>query len=308
MALPAAPLPWPGDAPHLAGKYVHGKANMTRWSPSSTLPLQHEPTAAWRLSLVAAILIAGMSLVGLVFSAQLYPSAELVHSFVSNDAANLVIGLPILLGAQWLARRGKWIGLLCWPGALLYSLYNYVAYIFGTPFGLATAFYLAIVLISAYALFDLLQAIDAQEVMVRLAGIVPVKTGGVLLLAFGGLFFFQALSILAGSLNNLASLPLPELGVLIADLVLSLGWIAGGALLFLGKPLGYASALGLLFAACALIIGLILVLFLQPVLTTAPFSPSDAITVFMLGLIVFIPFWLFARPVLAVDRSLVEGS
>lgn len=276
---------------------------MTRWLPSSTLPLLHEPTTAWRLSLVAAILMAGMSLVGLVFSAWVYPTPEQVQSFVSNDVATLVLGLPILLGTMWLTRRGKWIGLLCWPGALLYSLYNYLAYVFGTPFGLATAVYLAIVLICAYALFDLLKAIDAQEVRVRLAGLVPVKTGGVLLLAFGGLFFFQALSILAGSLTNLAALPLPELGVLIADLVLSLGWMAGGALLFLGKPSGYASALGLLFAASTLIIGLILVLFLQPVLTEAPFAPSDAITVFILGLIVFIPFWLFARPVLAVDRA-----
>jgi hypothetical protein len=37
---------------------------------------------------------------------------------VANNVGNLVIGLAILLGAMGLARRGRLIGLLFWPGAL----------------------------------------------------------------------------------------------------------------------------------------------------------------------------------------------
>jgi hypothetical protein len=35
-----------------------------------------------------------------------------------------MIGLPILRGSMGLARRGKLLGLLLWPGALFYVLYH----------------------------------------------------------------------------------------------------------------------------------------------------------------------------------------
>jgi hypothetical protein len=50
---------------------------------------------------------------------------------------NLLIGLPILLGSMWLARRGQLIGLFLWPGALLFVLYNDIIYVFAMPINLA---------------------------------------------------------------------------------------------------------------------------------------------------------------------------
>ena len=58
----------------------------------------------------------------------------LVPGFLAQDAYNLVVGLPILLASLWLARRGSFIGLLLWPGALFYMLYTYALYLVGAPF------------------------------------------------------------------------------------------------------------------------------------------------------------------------------
>jgi hypothetical protein len=94
----------------------------------NTLPITRDLTFAYRGSLIVAILMAVVSAAGLMFgSAGLYGAdpkfavgvteAEaglLVPGFLAQDAYNLVVGLPILLGSLWLARRGSLIGLLLW--------------------------------------------------------------------------------------------------------------------------------------------------------------------------------------------------
>jgi len=74
--------------------------------------------------------MAAASVAGLMYRTTIYPTDELLRTFVSNDVVNLFIGLPILLGSMWLARRGQLLGLLCWPGALFFVLYNYIVYVF----------------------------------------------------------------------------------------------------------------------------------------------------------------------------------
>jgi hypothetical protein len=94
-------------------------------------------------------------------------------------------------------------------------------------------------------------------------------------------------------------LPISEISVLIADIVISIFFIAGGCLLLRRSSLGYVSGLGLLFVASMLFISLIMVLLLQPVLTNAPFVLVDIIVVSIMGLICFIPFGFFVREVVA---------
>jgi hypothetical protein len=89
------------------------------------------------------------------------------------------------------------------------------------------------------------------------------------------------------------------MGLLIADSALSFPMIGGGILLIRRKPLGYTGGLGLLFAASALFIGLIMALVLQPVFTDDPFVLIDVVVVFVMGLIFFVPFGLFLRGVKA---------
>jgi len=268
-------------------------------SHSGHLPVKHDLIIVYVLSLVGAILMAVVSLGGLLYPSTFYPTDELLQSFFANDVVNLLIGLPILLGSMWLVRHGKLVGLLLWPGALLYVLYTYIAYVFGIPFSLLTFVYLVLVLVSTYCVFDLLKSIDRKSVQERISEGVPVRTAGGVLIVFGVLFTFRAFSMIADASTNQTMLPSSELGVLIADIVISILFVAGGSLLLRRSSLGYVSGLGLLFVGSMLFIGLIMVLLLQPVLTDATFVPVDVIVVFIMGLICFIPFGVFARKVVA---------
>ena len=99
---------------------------------------------------------------------------------------------------------------------------------------------------------------------------------------------------------------MPDIGVAIADLILSTLLFIGGFLLFRRRPLGYVSGMGLLFATSALFIGVILVVLLQPILTTAPFVLEDLIVLFGMGLICLIPTGLFLRGVVS-ERNNIEN-
>ena len=80
------------------------------------LPVRRDLTLSYALSFAIAILMAVASVAGLLRRTAIYPTDELLRSFVPNDVVNTLIGLPILLGSMWLARRGKLIGLLFWSG------------------------------------------------------------------------------------------------------------------------------------------------------------------------------------------------
>jgi hypothetical protein len=267
---------------------------------SSKIPVRRNLTLAYALSLITGLLMAVVSLAGLLFQTSLYPTSELRQTFIANEVVNLFIGLPVLLVSMWLARRGRLAGLLLWPGALLYVLYNYIAYVIGMPLGWISLVYLALVLLSAYVIIFLLRAIDKSSVQQQIAGFVPVKLSGWVLVLLGCLFFLRALSLIIQASKGQMILPMSGLGVLVADIILSACWIVGGVLLLLHKPLGYASGLGLLFSGSMLFIALILFLMLGPLLTEAPFAPADVMMVFSLGMISFLPFFLFLRGVISI--------
>lgn len=262
----------------------------------SRIPLRQGFKTVRNGSILLAALMGLMSLAGLVFPNAIYPSEELTRTFLANDLVNLILGLPILLVTMRLARRGSLLGLLTWPGALLYSLYNYTAYIFSIPPGWITAVNLVIVLLSAYLIVIIFKDIDGDWVQGQIAGKVPEGLGGWVLVLFGVAFVLRTIGSFAGG-----SPPLTEVGVLIADLVLSTAWIAGGVLLLRQKPLGYASGTGLLFAGAALFTGLILFLLLQPIITDAPFDLAAVVTVLVMSLVCFAPFGLFVRGVMGKE-------
>ena len=117
---------------------------------STSLPTRRNLTLIYALSFVIAILMAVASLTGLLYRTVVYPTDELLESFVPTDVVNLLIGLPILLGSMGLARRGRLIGLLLWPGALFFVLYNYMVYLFAMPLNVAFLLHLTLVTLSAY--------------------------------------------------------------------------------------------------------------------------------------------------------------
>jgi hypothetical protein len=111
-----------------------------------------------------------LSLAGLIFPSKIYPSEALFQTFMTNDVINLIVGIPILVGSIWLTGREQLAGLLLWPGALLFVIYNYIAYMIGIPFSALTLASLALILLSAYIIIDLLKTIDDQTVQEKLSG------------------------------------------------------------------------------------------------------------------------------------------
>ncbi len=174
----------------------------SRLKPSAGPPIRRNLAVASILTLAIAILVAGVSTVGLMAgSVGLYGDAEaarrvltstagvLVPGFAAHDALNLVIGLPGLLGVLWLVRRGSLIGLLLWPGALFYVLYTYTTYVVGAPFSLLFLPHVTLVVLSAYTTIVVLTSIDGGRQ--KLAGLVPARTVGGILVALGLLTLAQ---------------------------------------------------------------------------------------------------------------------
>jgi len=264
------------------------------------------PTPAYAVSLVAAVLMAAMCAIGLLWSASVYPADEFRKAFVPNDAAGLVIGLPVLLGSMLLARRGRLIGLLLWPGALLFILYNYLVYAFCMPWNAAYLAYLALILTSAAALVLLARAVDFGAVRERLAGAVPNRLCGGILAALGALYLLLA----AGSiLRAVIAGPLmtdTALAVSLADLAVSPVWIAGGVLLWLRKPAGYAAGLGLMFSLTMLFVGLLFIFILEPFLAGTAFRWADSLVILVMSLVIVVPMGMYIRGV--VRKNGMTGS
>jgi hypothetical protein len=266
------------------------------------LPIRCDLTLSYVLSLAIAILMAVASVAGLLRRTVIYPTDELLRAFVPNDVVNILIGLPILLGSMCLARRDKLIGLLFWPGALFYVLYNYLIYVFAMPLNVAFLLHLVLVTMSVYTLIGLIAGIDGKPVSQRLAGTVPERLAGGVLAGLGLLFLLQVIGAILTSLSSQTSVAETELALHVSDFMIAPALIIGGVLLWQRKEFGYVIGLGLLFQISMLFIALIVVLLLQPLLTTAPFALVDVIVVAIMGLVCFVPFGIYVRGVAATGK------
>jgi len=267
----------------------------TRPSVRPALPLTRDLSPCYAASLAIAIIMAAASVAGLAGGARVYPDDALVRAFVPNDVANLCIGLPILLASMWLAWRGRLVGLLCWPGALFYVLYNYLVYVHAMPLNAAFVAHLALVTLSIYTLIALVASIDGHAVQSRLQGAVPERLAGAVLVTLGVLFLAQAGGSLMTALTAQAGMPDSDMALHSADAVISPALIIGGVLLWRKQALGYVAGLGLLFQTTMLFVALILFLVLQPVLTSAAFRPADVLVIATMGLVPIAPLVLYAR-------------
>jgi hypothetical protein len=255
------------------------------------------------LSSLAAALMTLLSLAGLLFSDLVYPSADVRQAFVSNDLVNLVIGLPVLLGSIWLARRGRLLGLLFWPGALLYVTYNSIAYTFAGRGSWMFLPYLTLAVLSAAVTVMLFRRMDARTIRERLDGGVPARLAGGVLAGFGVLFFVWRLILLIQHLTGRAALPETELATVVADLIICPLWVAGGVQLWRKQAWGYVSGVGLLFQASMLFVALLVYFLLQPLLAGVPFPVDDFIAVAGMSLVCFAPFGLFVRGILRGEEA-----
>jgi len=267
------------------------------------LPVTRDLTLAYAISLAVALLMTVASVAGLSYRAAIYPTDELLLSFIPNDVLNLVVGLPILLGSMWLARRGKLIGLLCWPGALFYVLYVYVLYLIGMPFNGLFLPYLLLVPLSAYTIIGIVASIDGEAVRQRLSGVVPARTAGGVLAGLAILLIVRQTAIIVAALTDQTPVDTLERMLWIDDVTVGCpALLAGGVLLWRRKALGYVAGAGLLLGYGVLAVGLIPVMVFQALTTASPVDVAGIVVVLVMGAICFIPFAFFVRGA-ASDRS-----
>ena len=267
--------------------------------PSDRLPVTGDLTLICGVSLAVALTMAVASVAGLACPGHLYPTVELRRSFMPNDVVHLTIGLPSLLGAMWLSRRGQLLGLLLWPGTLLYVVYNAIAYALALPLNLGLLLWFLLLTSSAYAIIALVAAIDGQAVKQQLKDTVPERMAGAVLVILGAAFFLRVIGVMVQALIGSTALVDGDLAVLASDLLTAPAWVIGGIFLWRREPLGYAAGTALLFLISTLFVGLIVFMLVQPLLTYAPFRLVDVLVIFVMGLITFIPTGLFVRGVMS---------
>ena len=260
-----------------------------------SLPVTASLRWLFLFSLLIVLVTAVTALAGLLYPDTFYPTEELQQTALANDLLTLIIGLPLLLGSIWLAWRGKLIGLLFWPGAIFYGLYNYFIYLFAMPLTVMYPLYLVIVTLSIYTTIGLVASIDGNTVKEKLNGRIPVRFGGGVLIGFGVLFILRTLGEMGTALSQQTIIARPELALLVADFIMSGAFVLGGVLLWQKRPLGFVGGTGLLFQASMLFVGVIAIVVLQPILTSAPFVLGDLVVLSVMGLICFVPFALFVR-------------
>ena len=262
---------------------------------TSQLPVRKSISQIYTLSIVVTFLMTLASLAGLFFRSSIYPTEDLRHSLVSTDVVNLFIVLPFLFGSMVLARRGKLIGLLFWPGALFIVTYHYIAYAVAMPFIWQFVLYLVLIFLSAYTIYGLLSYVDATTVREQLMGKVPERFAGGVLAGFGALFFVWRGVLLMQTIIGSAVISKPEFVTAIADVLLAPAWVIGGVSLWRKQAFGYVVGAGLLFQLSMLFIGLFVYFGLQPYIAGVPFPMDDFVAVFIMSLVCFIPFGLFVR-------------
>jgi hypothetical protein len=252
------------------------------------LPLRRDLSLAYAASLVVALIMSVASVAGLVSVQRVYPGIDLNFAalFVGQDALNLIVALPILLGAMWLSRRGSLIGLLLWPGILFYVLYDYGYYVLGAPFNAFFLIYIALMTLSAYAMIAVLLSLDASAVRDQLtAAIHPRLVGGFLAglaVLFTALWTTLVVSALIGG-TEFGTIPRV---VTTLDLTIQLpALFVGGILLIRRQPLGFLVAPGLLLQASAYLAGLSAVTVLQESLMGQPFDAVAVVPGVLVGVI-----------------------
>jgi hypothetical protein len=219
-------------------------------SAAPALPVTRDLRPVYAASLLTALLLGAASLAGLAGDpAGLYGTGSpLVQVSRGGDTANLLLGLPVLLGSMWLSSRGSLGGLLLWPGALFYVLYTDALYLVGAPFNALFLVYVALVTLSGWTLVGLVACVDLDGARRRLAAAPARGVGAALvviaLLAYAGL-----------TANTLAALggPAAAAGMrpqwIVDDALGTPALLLGGVLLWRRTSLGHVVAAGLLLVS-----------------------------------------------------------
>ena len=257
--------------------------------------IKRDITLAYLISCFIALIVCIVSVAGILYGNDIYPASQ-VSSNIGTDALNLVIGIPILLGSMWFARRGSLIGLLIWPGALFYILYIYTFYVLGVPFNVLFLPYIVLVTLSAYTIIGLVANIDGEAVRQRLSGKVPARITAGMFIFIGLLFMIVDVFLIVTTLTSHASVSSTSYASWVTDFTVQLpALLVIGLLLWRCEALGFVAAPGLLFQGGVLNAGFALVLVTEAIFTSSPINAPFVALVFVIGAISFILLAFFVR-------------
>jgi hypothetical protein len=246
---------------------------MASRSAFAGLPITRSLTFPFILSLVTAILLSVTSTLGLMLGRQsLYrPDPRTLPAFIGQDAITLAIGLPLLLGSLWTARRGSLRGLLVWMASLFYFAYGYAYYLLSPEFNSLYLAYIAIVSLSAYSLLYLLLSVDAETVRARFTTRTPTRLAGGFLVLMALLMTTKWVTSIIAALTNGPAPTQVELGVWPMDLVIAFpAMFWGGVWLWRRQALGYLVGTVLLAKAAAVGLTLVVATWLVTLWGAAP--------------------------------------
>lgn len=256
--------------------------------PKESLLSKHH-TATFILAGIIGFLFMSNSIAGIAFSGELYHTPVMYVSFLPNDYINLFFGLPILIVSMLMWRHGQSIGLIGLTAALIFILYNNIAYLFAVRnvFSLiANTLIVSLCIIQLILLLKILSNVRGRlkEPCIRRPGIY-----GAILVAAGILFIARAVMNLLNSALGQIDLSIPEIGVNIADVVICPLWIISGILMFRKKRFGYIAGVIAYLQGSMLFFALIVFMIIQPLLCGTEFIATDLLVIAIMGMTFFIP-------------------
>ena len=195
---------------------------------------------AYVITTLVTILLFVSSIVGLVMEGIYGDDPLLLPQLLGQDVVSLALGVPLLVVAMWLTRRGSTRGLLLWAGALFYVVYSYTYYIFGVQFNFLFLVYIAMVSLSLYGLLALLISFATEAIKAQFKDTMPARLIGGFLVAMSLVF---ALIWLVRIVPKLPGGTIGEVDrlVYVMDLTILLPALCfGGVWLWQRKPWGYA--------------------------------------------------------------------
>ncbi len=247
------------------------------------------------ISVAVCLLFAINSIVNLVWKYSIYPSSDLYNSFLPNDVINLFFGTPILIFSVIRALRGSRLGLIGWTGSLLFVLYNEIACLFAVRNIYSIIMDAFIVLLGLIAVVLMLTSLEYQKMLPPSEPVHRPKAYGSILIIMGLVFVVRAIINLVNFANNAVIMPLPDIGINIADLIICSLWIVSGILFFRKSATGCIMGLVSYFHASMLFIALMIFMVIQPVLCRTEFVMADFIVIMIMSLIFLVPFILLVR-------------
>lgn len=271
--------------------------------PTTTL-FKYNFRIAFTLSVIVGITVVFVAITGIIYKDFFYPYSTLVYTFIPNDIANLVLGLPLLIVTIFVAQKGKLIGYLCWPGALFYLLYTYIPYLLSIPFNVFFLPYLLIITLSSCTLIYLIAGMNSDLIQQKLNGKVPVRLSGGVLLVLAVLIIFRQVALIVAAHIKQTPVDTQEIAIWISDLAIACpALITVGISLWRRNLLGYTTGAALLLSYGMLVLSLIIVMIFQARYTLSAVNSSDiAMLVIMAGICLW-PFSLFIKAALAKSEK-----